>query len=314
MMSELAMKLVAAAFILAIFAVYGITAWLSYRAIRRRRARAPVSPRERRARLLFYPLAILGLACMAYARFVEPWWLEVTHVRIASPKFPPGAGPVRIVFISDLHSEAAPRLEERLPDVIAAEKPDLIFYTGDSNNSPEGIPTFQRCLARLSAIAPTFVVKGNMDRRRWNGVNHFVGTGVRELSCDAVTRTVRGVPLWIGGVERTRQVESLLADSPSDVFRILLCHKPSGADAAETAGADLTCCGHTHGGQVALPFYGALLTASSCSKRFESGLYRVNAMWLYVTRGIGMEGLGLPRVRFLARPEVTVIELVPSPL
>jgi predicted MPP superfamily phosphohydrolase len=67
--------------------------------------------------------------------------------------------------------------------------------------------------------------------------------------------------------------------------------------------------GHTHGGQVALPFYGALATLSAFGKEFESGLHRVADTWEYTNRGIGMEGGAAPRMRFAARPEVTVIEV-----
>jgi predicted MPP superfamily phosphohydrolase len=72
------------------------------------------------------------------------------------------------------------------------------------------------------------------------------------------------------------------------------------------------CAGHIHGGQVALPFYGALVTLSRTGKTYESGLYRVGGTWLHVSRGLGMEGGHIPRVRFWARPEVTVIEAYPE--
>jgi predicted MPP superfamily phosphohydrolase len=72
--------------------------------------------------------------------------------------------------------------------------------------------------------------------------------------------------------------------------------------------------GHVHGGQVALPYYGALLTLSKFGKRFERGLYPdADGFPMYVSRGIGMEGGRAPRVRFCARPEVALIELVPGP-
>ena len=61
-----------------------------------------------------------------------------------------------------------------------------------------------------------------------------------------------------------------------------------------------------------MPFYGALVTLSRFGKRFESGLYRVGATWLYVNRGIGMEGGRGARVRFWSRPEVTVIDIYPA--
>jgi len=76
--------------------------------------------------------------------------------------------------------------------------------------------------------------------------------------------------------------------------------------------ADLYLCGHTHGGQVALPFYGALITLSKYGKRFEGGRYEVGGTTMYVTRGVGMEGYHTPPIRFLAPPEVVFIELAPA--
>jgi predicted MPP superfamily phosphohydrolase len=72
---------------------------------------------------------------------------------------------------------------------------------------------------------------------------------------------------------------------------------------------DLFCCGHTHGGQVRLPFYGALITNSALGKNYEAGLYYDHGTATYVSRGIGM--IGLP-VRFLCRPELTAIDIFPA--
>jgi predicted MPP superfamily phosphohydrolase len=99
---------------------------------------------------------------------------------------------------------------------------------------------------------------------------------------------------------------------PADGYSLLLYHSPDLAEAAAEAGVDLYLAGHTHGGQVRLPFYGAIITMSAYGKRFEAGQYRVGATTLYVSRGIGMEGLRLPRVRFLCPPEIVVIDLEPQ--
>ncbi|MCA1618062.1 MAG: hypothetical protein LC795_01860 [Acidobacteria bacterium] len=107
-------------------------------------------------------------------------------------------------------------------------------------------------------------------------------------------------------------IETAVRDVPGGGFTVFLYHTPDEIpEAAETGRVDLYCAGHTHGGQVALPVYGALVTLSKFGKRFESGLHRVGPTWLYVTRGVGMEGGPAPRVRFFARPEITVIELAP---
>jgi predicted MPP superfamily phosphohydrolase len=256
----------------------------------------------------------IGLVCMAYGYFVEPYWLSVSHIRVTSSKLPRGSQPVRIVHISDLHSDPKPRLEKRLPQAIAAERPDIIVFTGDSINSAAGLPVFRECLTELAQIAPTFVVKGNWDAWYWRNLNLFEGTGAHELNGSSVEVSVKGLPIWIVGVavENERSMEQAIASIPPDAFKIFLYHYPDLIRDAARLKVDLYCAGHTHGGQVALPLYGALITFSKYGKQYEAGLYREEETWLYVNRGIGMEGGSAPRVRFWARPELTVIEVGPQ--
>jgi predicted MPP superfamily phosphohydrolase len=259
-------------------------------------------------------LAAVGILCMLYGRLVEPYWLSVSRVSIASPKVPRGAQPVRIAHISDVHSDSSPRLEERLPEAIAAEKPDVIVFTGDSLNSPEGLPVFKALLKKLSAIAPTFVVKGNWDTWFWRDLALFDGTGAVELNGIGRVLRVRGIKVGFSGlaVESEHSLDRALAGIPKDALSVFLYHSPDLIKEVSSRQVDLYCAGHTHGGQVALPGYGALVTFSKFGKQYESGLYREGKTSLYVNRGIGMEGGSVPRVRFWARPELTIIDVVPS--
>jgi predicted MPP superfamily phosphohydrolase len=260
-------------------------------------------------------LAALGVACVAYGRFVEPFWPEVTHVRIATAKLRPGSAPVRVVQLSDLHSDPTARLEQRLPAIVAAERPDAIVFTGDAINGPDGLANFQACARGLAAIAPTFAVRGNWDVWFWHDVDLYGGTGVRELGGDGAEVASGDARVWICGVPVGGEANEpqALGAAPAEDFVVFLHHYPDEIYAISKDGrADLYCAGHTHGGQIALPVYGAIVTLSRFGKRFEAGLYRVDSTWLYVNRGIGMEGGSAPRVRFCARPEVTVFEIVPE--
>lgn len=281
--------------------------------VRERLARRTPSRRMVWLRRLALGLAGFGVLCLLYAWQVEPYWLQVRHVRIPSAKRTPRARPIRIVQISDTHCEAMPRLEERLPAVIAAERPDVIVFTGDALNAAAGLPVFRRLMTRLAAIAPTFAVQGNWDANYWRRLGLFHGTGVRELDGETARLTLDATPVWIGGASVWDRywAHYLFRAAPPNAVTVFLYHMPGGILDARGQ-ADLCLVGHTHGGQVALPFYGALVTLSELGKRYEAGLYRVDSTWLYVNRGLGLEGGGAPRLRFLARPEVTVIELVPS--
>jgi predicted MPP superfamily phosphohydrolase len=302
-------------FIAVIVLVYYLAASILVRLALRRfdQAHLPAGRRAVWIRRVILGLASFGTLCIAYG-FVEPYWPQVTHVRIASPKLSRGSRPIRIVHISDLHSEAKPRLEGRLPALIAAQRPDLIVFTGDALNSPEGLPVFQRCLARIAAVAPTFAVQGNWDVWYWPHLDLFGGTGVRVLAGEAERMEVAETPIWVAGVpyDAEQHIGRAMAPIPEAAFSVFLYHTPDEIAAVAGRHADLYCAGHIHGGQIALPLYGALVTLSRYGKRFEAGLYRLGQTHLYVNRGIGMEGGWMPRVRFWARPEVTVIEVHPA--
>jgi uncharacterized protein len=257
-------------------------------------------------------LAGVGVLCAVYGYFVEPYWPSVTHVQISSAKLVEGAGPVRIVLISDLHSDAKPRLEERLPGIVAGENPDLIFFAGDCVNSSEGLPVFKKCMTRLAELAPTFAVRGNWDTAYWRTLDLFGGTGVREFDGHRIDVDIRGVLVSIAGlaVGQESEIDNVLGQMTPEAFTVFLYHYPDEIEAVSSRGIDLYCGGHTHGGQVSLPWYGALITLSRFDKQYESGLYHKGQTTLYVNRGIGMEGGHAPRVRFWARPEVTVLEIV----
>ncbi len=105
------------------------------------------------------------------------------------------------------------------------------------------------------------------------------------------------------------RLQTLLGAGPRDTITLLLYHTPDLAPEAAAAGIDLQLSGHTHGGQVRLPLFGALYAASLYGKRYEVGRLSEGGLTLYVTRGVGLEGKGAPRVRFLCPPEIVLWEL-----
>ena len=256
----------------------------------------------------------LVVACVGYGYYIEPNWLAVERVRILSEKLPAGSRPIRVVHISDLHSQRSPRLEKELPEIVAAERPDLIAFTGDAVNGIEGVEVFRDCIGRLALLAPTFVTYGTGD-----GVGlkagMYEGTGVRDVSAGSAAIEVAGAAIIVEGTSfcRRRLAKKPESDAPDtpDALRILLSHYPTeGADLLDGSDVDLCLAGNTHGGQVRLPLFGPIAGTPS-DRRYLAGLYRVDKSWLYVNRGLGMSDHA-PPVRFGARPEVTVIEIAPA--
>ncbi len=260
---------------------------------------------------ILHSLAISGIFCMAYGYFIEPYWIETKTVVIYTEKLQNTR--FRVIHISDLHCDPVVRAEDSLVKKISDLKPDIVLFTGDCINSPEGLKVFQDTMARIEAPYGKYAVLGNWDIS-WTYLDRFAGTGFRVLNHEDISCTKGGESIKILGISQYAPAFPQKFSSLSKDFRIFLYHLPDLIEEIGNAPVSLYLCGHTHGGQIALPFYGALITLAAHGKKYESGLYTVGNSMLYVNRGIGMEGGGyVPRVRFWSRPEITVFEILPKP-
>jgi len=257
-------------------------------------------------------IAAAGIICFLYALLIEPYWLQVKNITIETEKI--SSTELRIVHISDLHCEEKIRNEKRLVEEINALRPDVIVFTGDSLNTPDALANFKKTMGELKAGIGKFAVQGNFDVWFWSDIELFGGTGFELLDKDTVKLEKNVERFYISGLscKNPSDVKNLLADIPEDCFSIFLYHYPDLIEDLDNLNVDLYLCGHTHGGQVAIPFYGAIITFSKYGKKYESGMYKVGETILYVNRGIGMESSPAPKVRFFARPEITVIDIKPK--
>ncbi len=263
-----------------------------------------------------------GTFLALYAYWVEPARLELTRQSLKSAKLPPGP-PLRILHIADLHLERTTARERRLQSLIQAEKPDLILFSGDFLNlsyvlDPEAWADVRAQLAEWKAPAGVFAVAGSPPVDAPEVLPHLLEgfLHVRCLHGEKTTIVHNGAEIDIVGLDCTHKpfldgpkMRSALGAIPPERFTILLYHTPDLAPQAAEACVDLMLSGHTHGGQVRLPWAGAVYASSLYGKRFESGRYTLGETTLYVSRGIGMEGEGAPRVRFLCPPEATLWEI-----
>ena len=271
---------------------------------------------ERRA--VWIPAAsFLGLyvLCFFYGTLIEADWVAVTTTEVPVARRVLGKERFRIVHLSDLHLESVGRREYRVVDRVREAKPDLILLTGDYMNTREGAAALNEMLTALVGIAPVYGVPGNWDSKFMTS-QVFRQAGATLLVDDSILieRGESKVRLVGQEVHPKKPLRELLRGLNDGAFTIFMHHKPDAVD--ELRGRDpgqtvnLFLCGHTHGGQVRLPFWGAVITLSKYHKQFEHGLYDVDGVPMYVSRGVGCEGGSAPRVRFLCRPEVAVIDLV----
>jgi len=241
--------------------------------------------------------------------FIEPYWLSVTETELQTEAV---EEPLLILHISDIHYEGQKEFLEEVLSVVEERRPDVVCITGDYLNrqEDEDIEDVRDFIRRLSACCTAVLaVSGNWDNtlvmeRLFGGLpaNVYYEKFVYRKGKVAFVMLPFGFERFV--TDFAKKAEE--AD-----YRILLFHTPELAENSfVTDFFDLYLCGHTHGGQVRLPLWGALITLSRTGKKFEQGLYRIGGMHLYVNRGLGMTPVA-PRMRFLCRPEVTLIRISP---
>jgi len=315
-------KLIITTFVAAIVAVYAIEMLLILVGLTEGQTQdfASLQGRETenillsKAALFVHLLAVTGIVCFLYGYFIEPYWIQVRKIVIKTNKL--SAAGIRLVQISDTHCDKKLRNEKRLIELVNAAKPDIIAFTGDTLNlnTPSALPLFKDTMRKLNANLAKFAVRGNVDIWHLPDLDFFGATGFEVLDGKTVTLQKNGEQFAVSGLscEHPSDFAKLLQAVPENRFSIFLYHFSDLVEDLENLNVDLYLSGHTHGGQVALPIYGALTTLSKFGKKYESGMYSVNDTILYVNRGIGMEGGIAPRVRFLARPEITVFDIGPE--
>ncbi|MEN6425445.1 MAG: metallophosphoesterase [Phycisphaerales bacterium] len=262
--------------------------------------------------IVVHGIALSIFACLLYAYFIEPCWIDMHSATLHTARLKSDS--FRIVQISDLHCDRTARNEERVVQIINGLKPDIVVATGDYLNDLAGLPRLRQMLSRLDAPLGRFAVTGNFEAFHWPNVDVLADSGFRVLERETVVVTKGADALAITGMGFVR------SDSPrgpfegfsEDRYDVFLFHTPDLVEDFANRGIDLYLCGHTHGGQVRLPWYGALVTLSKFGKKYESGLYRVGDTVLYVNRGLGLEPRPAPQVRFLARPEIAVFDILPE--
>jgi uncharacterized protein len=266
----------------------------------------------------------IGTLLVLYGFWIEPQRLTLTEQNLFSDKIK-FTKPLKVMHLGDLHIERLTAREEKLQKLIDKTKPDLILFTGDILNlsylnDPLAHETARQVISKWKAPLGVYLVSGSPAVDLPQMFPQLVsGLPARWLQDEVVTIPFDEDKIELVGMSCTHdpQIDSArlqaLVNLEDRHFKILLYHSPDMAPESATQDVDLQLSGHTHGGQVRLPLYGALYTASLTGKRFESGRRQIGKMTLYVTRGIGMEGAAAPRIRFLCSPEVILWYISSSP-
>ena len=257
----------------------------------------------------------------AYAIAIEQFHIHLRRLDLCFANLPPAFDGYTILHFSDLHLTKLGLLERRLMNLISAREVDACLITGDITQDPRASDLFRRVCSVIRRRDTILAVLGNSEHKPWLETPALVEAlsfeGMRLLvnSTDTIRRgddsiTVVGVD---DAYTHHDDIDAAFRGVDPKGFIIFLTHCPSLAPQGIERGADLILAGHTHGGQVRLPFLGPLWTHMRANKNLNDGLYTPDRLRrtpkhpiLFVNRGVGTSKL---HIRFLCPPEIVYITL-----
>lgn len=277
----------------------------------------------RRRRTLPIRLAGIGGVVLALAgvwgTHIEPNWLRTDVVAVTGPV----AQTLRIGVLADVQTPNVGRHEWNAVDTLIEQQPDIVLVPGDLYQGPADVVAantadFVELLAALvDGVETVVVVSGDTDdAQRLIPMTEAAGAVFADNRI--IELTVAGQPVRLAGLPVPRhggRLDTIAAlATPTDALTILLSHRPDVVfELPRGTDVDLIVSGHTHGGQISLPFLGPPVTFSDVPRSVAAGgLGVVDSYPVYVSTGVGLERYHAPQVRFGVRPSVGIIDVVPA--
>ena len=259
-----------------------------------------------------------GALLASYPFCIERYLFQVNSYKIPVPNLPQEFNGFSIAQITDLHYGSLMPISviEHIINKVNSVPKDMIVCTGDyihEINSNNQIDTVWPVLMKLKAKFGVYSVLGNHDH--WGDTDrslYWLAKSGQDLRHKSVAVNMGNSRIWLGGsgdyLEDDLGIDKTFQSVHEKECKILLAHNPDTVDTEYNTRIDLTMSGHTHGGQVKLPFLGTPVIPVK-NKLYSSGLIRTKDTNLYISRGIGWAILP---IRFNCYPEISILKLVPD--
>ncbi|MHC4873715.1 MAG: phosphodiesterase YaeI [Planctomycetota bacterium] len=265
-------------------------------------------------------LTVASITGISWMKYFEPDWYEITEKNISTGKLKEA---IKVLHLSDIHASPSVSLNsiEKAVDLSLEQGADIAFLTGDFITW-ELIheSEYSRILKKISDQMPVFACVGNHDGGTWAALHGYEDfskvaallekSGVTLLFNEDAVTTVKNQKLRIAGLGdlwsgECRPENVLKKKRETEEFIFVLSHNPDCKTEVIKYDWDIMCCGHTHGGQLVIPFTNFRPFIPVRDRSFPEGLLSIQSKHIHITRGVG----NLHGLRFNCRPEISILNV-----
>ena len=278
--------------------------------------------------VILLPILLLAVALAIYARLIEPNWVRVRRRTLHIANWPAALDGFTVLQISDLHIAPRPTPSRKHAKRAGALKADLYVVTGDFMLAGRGLEPACAVMKAFAEGKTVYAVPGNHEHQdyrlglpipgKFRGKRLEASVNISKLQEAGLTFVINrgmvierdGARFLLAGVDdfynHADDLEAALRDAPQGLPVILLSHSPDLFAEAAQRGVALTLSGHAHDGQVRIPPFGVPFTGTARPLKPASGIHKIGDALMHVSPGLGTSMI---RIRFCARPEITLLEL-----
>ena len=265
-------------------------------------------------RIILYILFFIILIFL-YSKYIEPYNLIIKEYKIENNILPNNFNGLKIIHFSDVHYGTSVDYEylEKIVSLINKQKPDIVFFTGDFIDKDikltnKEIKNINNLLLKIESTIGNYAVTGNHDMKHIDDYKKILdGSFILLENQEKLLYYNDTTPISLVGISDT--LESTpnynIFDNNTNHFRIVLVHEPDAYDNIKDNKINIMLSGHSHNGQIRIPFIGAIYTPNG-SKKYYDNYYKLNNTELFVSNGIGTSRIN---IRFMSQPSINLYRL-----
>ena len=269
---------------------------------------------KKKRNIIVYIILIISLL-LIYSHYIEPYNLIIKEYKIENKQIPKSFDGIKIVHFSDIHYGTIVNNDylEKIVKLINKQKPDIVVFTGDflderTKLSKKEIGHIKKILSKIDTKLGNYAINGNHDIKDIKIFNEILKDNFKVLDNEEkIIYYDSEIPISIVGLSdsrKTKQDISIL-EKNSNNFKIVLTHEPDDFDYIKKYNFNVMFSGHSHNGQIRLPFIGAIYTPKGANTYYDE-YYKIDNKEIFISNGIGTSLIDL---RFNSKPSINLYRL-----